>query len=107
MAQGRLSGKYLSQKPTWHADDNRTQHVADEDLSRYQLLQAELPEGMTLAQAALQWALANPAHHSVCLGAKNLSDYESAIRALEMEQLSQETFAKLEELTGDLRRSRG
>lgn len=102
MAQGRLTGKYLSQKPSWHEDDNRNQHVADEDLTRYQRLQAELPEGMTLAQAALQWALSNPAYHTVCLGAKNLPDYEGAIAALEMEQLPPGTFSRMEDISRDL-----
>jgi aryl-alcohol dehydrogenase-like predicted oxidoreductase len=102
MAQGRLTGKYFSKKPTWHADDNRTLHIADEDLSQYERLQAQLPEGMTLAQAAIQWALKNPAHHSICLGAKNLPDYEAAIAALEMEPLSSDTFSKLETIAQEL-----
>ncbi len=96
MAQGRLTGKYLMQKPSWHADDNRTQHLADEDLSRFESLQALLPEGVTLAQAALKWGLSNPAHHSVCLGAKNLPDYESAIAAVEGAALSPEVISQLE-----------
>lgn len=95
MAQGRLTGKYLNQKPTWHADDNRRHNVADENLSTYQALADLLPAGMTLAQAAIQWALSNPAHHSICLGAKNLEDYKTAIEAVEMPQLPEEAIRRL------------
>lgn len=97
MAQGRLTGKYLTQKPTWHADDNRKNKVADENLTNYQALADLLPEGMTLAQAAIQWALSNPAHHSICLGAKNLEDYKTAIEAVEMKQISTERLTNVAE----------
>ncbi|MGJ8696204.1 MAG: aldo/keto reductase [Verrucomicrobiaceae bacterium] len=98
MAQGRLSGKYLTQKPTWHRDDNRTHKVADENLSRFQAMADLLPEGMTLAQAAIQWALQHPAHHTICLGAKNLPDYQSALAALDLPPLPPDTLTQLTQL---------
>ena len=95
MAQGRLSGKYFSGTPKWHPDDHRTHNVADEDLTRFQSLMKLCPEGLSLAQVALLWALSNPAHDTVCMGAKNLPDYQKAIAALD-HTLSPEVIAQLE-----------
>jgi len=81
IAQGRLSGKYLHSQPSWHSHDNRRDRLADQDLSRYATLCENLPAGYNLAQAAIRWILDQPAHHSICLGAKNLTDYESALKA--------------------------
>ena len=102
MAQGRLSGKYLSKTPTWSSDDNRSQHLAEEDLTRFATLTECLPEGYTLAQAALRWALDQPEHHTICLGAKNLPDYQSAIEALTLPDLPPETLQSLQNLSKHL-----
>lgn len=102
MAQGRLSGKYLAHTPTWKADDNRSQHLAGEDLTRFAKLAECLPDSYTLGQASLRWALDQPGHHSVCLGAKNLADYQSAIAALSLPFLPEDTLRKLETLSSTL-----
>ena len=89
LAQGRLSGKYFEKQPKWDANDNRSQHFAGEDFSKYGELGKGLPEGYSMAQAAIRWALDQPAHDSVCLGAKNLADYETALEAMELPDLGQ------------------
>lgn len=97
MAQGRLSGKYFHRTVKWRADDNRSEKFRDVDYSQYAVFEDALPEGMTMAQAAIRWTLDNPVHHTICMGAKNLADYEAAIQAIEMPPLREEIKQKLEE----------
>ncbi|MFA5687877.1 MAG: aldo/keto reductase [Kiritimatiellales bacterium] len=94
MAQGRLSGKYFHTAPEFRADDNRTKITGD-DFSRYVAFEPLIPAGYTMAQAALRWALDRPGHHTVCLGAKNMKDYRSAVAALDLPPLTDETRAAL------------
>ncbi|MHC5156107.1 MAG: aldo/keto reductase [Planctomycetota bacterium] len=103
MAQGRLSGKYFQRRPTWRTDDNRSQWFKDEDYTRYRAFENALPEGMTMAQAAIRWVLDKPIHHTICMGAKNLADYETAIEAVNMPPLSDETNLKLDKCASALR----
>lgn len=97
LAQGRLSGKYFSKQPQWDSNDNRSQHFAKADFSRYAPLAEGLPDEYSMAQAAIRWVLNHPAHDSICLGAKSLADYETAIAALELPALGEEFFRGLEE----------
>jgi aryl-alcohol dehydrogenase-like predicted oxidoreductase len=96
MAQGRLSGKYLEMKPKFSADDNRSNWSRQEDFSKFSALAEVLPEGMTLGQAAIRWTLDQPGAHTICMGAKNIEDYRSAIAAAEMEPLVSDVREQLE-----------
>ena len=96
MAQGRLSGKYFRRKPEFRSDDNRSRWCADEDYSRFAVLAEVLPQGMTLGQAAIRWILDQPGAHTICMGAKNLEDYRSAIAAAEMSPLAKGVVQELE-----------
>jgi len=96
LAQGRLSGKYFKKQPKWHSDDNRSQRFAAQDFSCYAGLGEDLPEGYSMAQAAIRWVLDQEAHDSICLGAKSLADYEVAIDALELPALEKDFFVSLE-----------
>ncbi len=102
MAQGRLSGKYFHRKVRWSDDDNRSTWFRDMDFQQYAVLETLLPEGMTMAQAAIRWTLDNPAHHTICMGAKNQADYEAAIEAAEMAPLGPEVTRRLEECAAGL-----
>lgn len=102
MAQGRLSGKYFKQAPKFRADDNRSNWCAGEDYSRFAVLADVLPEGMTMAQAAIRWILDRPGAHTICMGAKNIADYRSAIAATEMPPLESALTAELERLAAQL-----
>lgn len=95
MAQGRLSGKYFNQSPTFRPDDNRSDWCKDEDYSRFSALTEGLPRGMTMAQVALRWVLDHPGAHTICLGAKNMEDYRSALVAVDRPALDAETYAAL------------
>ena len=103
LAQGRLSGKYFSKQPEWDGNDNRSEHLAGNDLSRFSILADELPERYSMAQAAIRWVLDQPAHDSICLGAKNLRDYEAAIAALQLPALKASVFQALEAKAQSLR----
>lgn len=97
MAQGRLSGKYFHQKPDWRPDDNRAKWFRDEDYTRYAVFEKAAPKGMTMAQVAIRWILDQPGNHSICIGAKNMADYEAAIEAVNMPPLNKETKRQLTE----------
>jgi aryl-alcohol dehydrogenase-like predicted oxidoreductase len=99
MAQGRLSGKYFGGAPVFGADDTRSRWAAGERFERFGALARWLPEGMTMAQFAVRWALDQPGVHTVCLGAKTLGDYEVALAAAGMGPLPAEAVAGMR---GDL-----
>ncbi len=102
MAQGRLSGKYFNQKPKFRSDDNRSNWCKGEDFSRFSVLADGLPEGMTMAQVAIRWILDHPGAHTICMGAKNIEDYRSAIAATTLPALEEAVCAELERVAGSL-----
>jgi aryl-alcohol dehydrogenase-like predicted oxidoreductase len=96
MAQGRLSGKYFDRQPRFRSDDNRSQELGDTDFRRYAVLAECLPEGMTMAQAAIRWTLDHPGCHTICLGAKTIEDYRTALAAAETPPLEAAVRSGLE-----------
>jgi len=96
MAQGRLSGKYFKRTPEFRSDDNRSDWCANEDYTRFAALGACLPAGMTMGQAAIRWILDHSGANTICMGAKNMADYRSAIAAAQMPPLGTATRAVLE-----------
>ncbi|MGE4488322.1 MAG: aldo/keto reductase [Kiritimatiellales bacterium] len=103
MAGGRLSGKYFHRRPEWRPDDNRSDRCADIDFQKYAAFEKVLPEGYTMAQAALRWVLDRPEHHTVCMGAKRIEDYRTALAALQLPPLTAEACAALENCAAALR----
>ena len=97
MAQGRLSGKYFEKAPGFSSDDNRSSWCSDEDYSRFAILGECLPEGMTMAQAAIRWILDHSGCHTLCMGAKNMDDYRAALAAADFPPLSEEVTLRLAE----------
>ena len=102
MAQGRLSGKYFHRTPTWKQDDNRSVYFKGELFESYAMFQKAVPEGLTMAQVAIRWALDQPGHHSICLGAKSFEDYASAIEAAEMPPLDSKTLQVLRDCVTEI-----
>jgi aryl-alcohol dehydrogenase-like predicted oxidoreductase len=98
MAQGRLSGKYFSKTPEWSSDDNRSKNFKEHDFSKYAVLQECLPDSYTMSQAAIRWILDTPHHHTICMGAKSIEDYRSAIAALDFPPLSKECREKFTDM---------
>ncbi len=103
MAQGRLSGKYFKSTPDWRSDDNRAQWFNGSDFTKYAILQNAVPEGYTMAQLAIRWILDQPAYHTICMGAKNIEDYRTAIAALDLPALTPETLEALNSFADQLR----
>jgi aryl-alcohol dehydrogenase-like predicted oxidoreductase len=100
MAQGRLSGKYFDRKPRFPPDDNRSEGCRDTDFRRYSGLAEGLPDGITMAQAAIRWTLDHPGCHTICMGAKNIDDYRAALMAAEMPPLDDAVRGTLEGAVG-------
>ncbi len=104
MAQGRLSGKYFGQRPRFRPDDNRSEGCRDVDFARFGALADHLPAGVTMAQAAIRWALDQPGCHTICMGAKNIDDYRAAVAAAELPPLDDGVRDALEEEAARLNR---
>jgi aryl-alcohol dehydrogenase-like predicted oxidoreductase len=100
MAQGRLSGKYFNQRPRFPSDDNRSEGCQDTDFSRYAVLAECLPEGVTVAQAAIRWVLDHAGCNTICMGAKSLNDYRTALAAVESPPLDDTVRSELESSAG-------
>lgn len=96
MAQGRLSGKYFDRQPRFPADDARSIWLRDTEFTRYGVLAECLPEGITMAQAAIRWTLDHPGCHTICLGAKSIEDYLGALAAAGMPPLDESVRSELE-----------
>ena len=95
MAQGRLSGKHFHHQPVWNVNDHRSHRSRGEDYRRYAVLEEAVPNGYTVAQVAVRYILDDPRNHSICLGAKNLSDYKVALAAIDLPPLAPEHRSKL------------
>lgn len=104
MAQGRLSGRYFDATPSWRADDNRSRLFPGHDYTRYAVLREAIPEGYSMADAAIRWALDDPRNHTLCMGAKRIEDYRSAIRAAGLPPLPGDTRRRLAEMAAALAR---
>lgn len=102
MAQGRLSGKYFHRPPRFRPDDTRAEGCRDVDFARYASLAEHLPEGITMAQAAIRWTLDHPGCHTICLGAKNIDDYRAALAATELPPLADAVREGLERAAAGL-----
>ncbi len=99
MANGKLSGKYRNQKPQWKKDDNRSAWLKDEKIPHFRQLEPYLDEGEKLSQLMIRWALSQAHHHTICLGAKNLQNYQEAIAAASRPALSRSLCNILEKIT--------
>lgn len=102
MAHGRLSGKYFETNPVWREDDNRSNWFRELDFTRYAPLADCVPEGYTMAQAAIRWVLDHAGFHTLCMGAKRIEDYRSAIAALDLPPLPEDARCCLEKTAAEL-----
>lgn len=104
MAQGRLSGKYFHHNPTLRSDDNRSNWFQQEDFTHYSIFEQAIPEGYTMAQLVIRWILDHPAYDTICMGAKNIADYLTAIAALELPPLSTDTLQAIQTCVTELKK---
>jgi len=105
MAGGRLSGRYFKQRPALNPDDNRSNYP-DEDYARYAALAEAIPNDHTPAQAAIRWILSDPRCHTICMGAKNLADYEAIIQAINKPAPAPGKWQELEQAAASIQNNR-
>ena len=103
MAQGRLSGKYFHTAPAWRSDDNRSNGFHDHDFRQYSAFEEFIPAGYTMAETAIRWILDQPGNSTLCMGAKNIDDYRTAINATTMPALPEEIANNLAACAARLR----
>jgi aryl-alcohol dehydrogenase-like predicted oxidoreductase len=96
MAQGRLSGKYFHQQPRFRPDDTRSEGCRETDFAKFAILAEHLPEGVSMAQAAIRWTLDHPGCDTICLGAKSIDDYRAALTAASLPPLGEPVRRALE-----------
>ena len=97
MANGRLSGRYFKNQPVWGSDDNRSHWHNHRDFSVYAPLQELLPTGYTMSQCAIRLMLDLPGNHSICMGAKNMEDYKTAIAAISLPEIDPSAASEIRE----------
>ena len=106
VAQGVLTGKYLPGEPPPH--ESRAAHesagqplrsrISDDVLARVQRLKPIADQGgLSLAQLAVAWALANPAVSSAIIGASRPEQVSENVRA-SGQKLSDDVLAKIDEV---------
>ena len=109
IAQGLLTGKYLPGQPP--PEGSRAAHeevgsfvrgrLTDDVLTRVQRLKPVAEEaGLSLAQLAIAWVLANPAVSSAIIGASRPEQVSENVKA-GGQSLNDETMATIDEILGD------
>jgi myo-inositol catabolism protein IolS len=105
LAMGILTGKFNAQtqfsegdfRQRWQQDPEE-HAVYLQDLAKVEQLKEMFPD-RTLAQLALQFAMAHPAISSVIPGAKNLRQLEENLSAALLPPLSESELCLLEQVT--------
>ena len=105
LAMGILTGKFTPEtrfpegdfRRRWHENEDEYQ-VFLQDLEKVEKLRP-LAEGRTLAQLALQFAVAHPAVTCVIPGAKTVKQLEENTKAGTIPPLSAEELAAIDEIT--------
>jgi aryl-alcohol dehydrogenase-like predicted oxidoreductase len=110
LAQGVLTGKYLPGQPP--LEGSRAAHedagtfvrglLTDDRLRRVQQLKPVADdEGLSLAQLAVAWVLANPAVSSSIIGASRPEQVSENVKVVG-HRLSEETLTRIDDILGDL-----
>ena len=98
--EGTLTGT-LSKDSTWPEGDWRNTYFVPENLhssvERADALKALVPEGMTMAQMALRFILANPAVSTIIPGMRRLRNVESNVATSDGAGLPSGLLAQLKE----------
>jgi aryl-alcohol dehydrogenase-like predicted oxidoreductase len=96
--EGSLTGA-LTPTSTWPEGDFRNVYFAPpklaETLRRVEAVREDVPGGMTMAELALRFILANPAVSTVIPGMRRLSHVEANLSASDGKPLSQSTLDRL------------
>jgi L-glyceraldehyde 3-phosphate reductase len=107
LAQGLLSGKYLSGIPADSrkakgAASFRENYLAPDTLERIRpLMEIAARRGQSLAQMALAWVLRQPQVSSALIGASRVSQLEENVAALNRLDFSPEELAEIDRWAGE------
>ncbi|NYZ15498.1 L-glyceraldehyde 3-phosphate reductase [Azospirillum sp. RWY-5-1] len=101
LAQGMLTNKYLSGKPTdaraAKGGTLRAHFLSDENLARVRALDAIAQRrGQTLAQMAIAWVLRDPRVTSALIGARTVEQLDNSLDALANTAFSPEELAEID-----------
>ncbi|MGA3169527.1 MAG: aldo/keto reductase [Chthoniobacteraceae bacterium] len=91
-AGGRLSGRYFHRRPEFVRDDNRSRWLTPElaaQYERYAVFEELLTPERGMVQLALRFLLDEPGTSTIIPGGKSLRDYQEAIRATELQPLTE------------------
>lgn len=102
LAQGLLTGKYLSGIPEDSRADREGTGIAgqltEDNLAHIRALNDIAAErGQSLAQMALSWALRDERVTSVLVGARNVAQLENSLGALDSPPFTDEELARIDE----------
>jgi aryl-alcohol dehydrogenase-like predicted oxidoreductase len=96
--EGTLTGT-LTNETTWPEGDWRNSYFVPENLKasvdRAEALRPLVPKGMTMAELALRWILAEPTVSTIIPGMRKLRNVEANIAASDGRPLDPELFAQL------------
>jgi len=104
LAQGLLTGKYLSGIP---ADSRagretgflRPEHITEDKLAKVRQLQdVAQARGQTLAQLAIAWVLRQPGITSALIGASRVSQIEDIVACLDHSEFSEDELKRIDEI---------
>jgi len=88
LKDGRLSGKYFNAKPSFTKNDIRINMSKNINFNNYSIFKSIIPDGMSMSQTAIKYIVDQPTTDTVILGAKNIHDYDEAIKSLGFPKLN-------------------
>ena len=88
LKEGRLSGKYFYAKPSFTNNDIRINLNKNINFKNYSIFKSIVPDGMSMSQTAIKYIIDQPTTDTVILGAKNIQDYDIAIKSLGFPKLN-------------------
>jgi aryl-alcohol dehydrogenase-like predicted oxidoreductase len=93
LAAGQLSGKYFQRSPQLSQEDFR--HNLKMNWNRYQFYTKFLPDGTSMVAFCLRYLLDFATTQTILIGGKSLTNYQEAIKALELAPLNDKVHSQL------------
>jgi len=100
--RGLLTGKYFQVPPRFSGEDIRSHALKTRDFARYRVCEQLLPAGGDMVCLALRYLLDFDTTHTIVLGAKSVSDYRRALRALTLPRLGEDVQARIRQVRSQL-----
>ncbi|MBW4481997.1 MAG: aldo/keto reductase [Tildeniella torsiva UHER 1998/13D] len=91
LKSGMLSGKYFYRRPDLPDEDVRKHWFNSVDFKQFLIYESLVPERFSMTNFALRYLLDLETTDVVILGGKSISDYQEALKTLEIPQLNSAT----------------